>query len=776
LKKQNILILLILLTWQLALPQSIRVNGFIRATGSDEPLPYATCYNAQTGIGVAANEWGYFSISVPSGTVELEASYAGFLKQRVTHVVTCDTLIVIHLAPFALAEVEVRAKQTPFHTQSMAGKITLPLATLEAVPTFLGQADVIKAITYLPGVSTGKDGSTTLLIRGGNRDQNLVLIDGCPVFNVSHLAGFFSLFNTNAIQHVDLYKNSYPARFGGKASSVLDIRMREGNREKLTGEASVGIISSGFLLEGPIKNDRTSFLLSGRISNLYLIQHQARQDYKKNDRGEYTDYHFWDVNAKVNHRINSTDRVFLNLFTGGDLMKFHQKSAIKEQTSMADYDYRSYSIRNLASTLGYQKVIGNNVFLSLSAYTSMYDYTDQSESNQTYNGISNIFRTGLSTSIREFGLQANASYQHGYNHTLRMGLKHSVTPLLGGQFNNTSYTPRTGESLDSTFGTHGMVYPVMHAIYLEDEWSITPAITLHSGLRYSAWLFNNHTHHMVDPRIAIRIKQTDNLSYSLGYSLSHQPLHGVVSMSYPMDREIWIPATDKLLPQKVQQVSAGVYGLIDRLGLECSVDVFYKLMYNLLEFRERPNEWNLTPTLEDLITGNGMGEVYGTELLLEKRHPKFIASAAYTLSWNNRQFKEINLGRTYPSDYDRRHDLNLLLNITPSSNLSYGVLFALQTGTPVTLPSGYYGGQPLIPNFWVHDRINDHRLPLYHRLDVTMKRSWDNKRNRKKHLALNIFNVYARKNAAVIHMSDNGSVIQESYMSIIPSLTFTYEF
>lgn len=753
--------------------QSLTLSVFVRAKLSEEPLPYATCIDKLSGKGFVCNEQGFFSFTTLNNNINLQISYVGYNKYDISINLKKDSLIFIYLDPFELDEVEIKINKTPFYTLSMSGKVTIPLENINLIPPFMGEKDVIKALTFLPGVSFGREGYSTLLVRGGNRDQNLILLDGCPIFNVNHLGGFISLFNTNAIQHVDLYKNSFPARFGGKTSSVLDIRMKEGNREKIKGEITTGILSTGALIEGPIINKKTTIIASFRTSYLYLLQHFARQDYKNNNQGSYTDYNFYDVNAKISHSITESSKLFLNFYTGGDYFSSNEKTIRSSQSS---FEINGYNINNLASTIGYQFVANKKYYYTISLFSSSYRLASKYESvlQQTQNTDSII--STLKTSIGETGVQFSLNFQpKEHVHNIRIGAKMSTSPMLPGVFTYSEKLYPGASSFSYTYGLNKVVYPMTLAFFVEDEWNITEYATLNSGLRGSIWRTESFTTQMLEPRFSIRLGNQSNGAFNLGYSLSQQPIHGVVSMNYGLEREIWLPSSKNLLPQTAHQLSGGIYLKSESYNTDYSLETFYKKMNNLLDFGSIGSEQNISNSLEDVVYKNGIGEVYGLEFLVEKRSDFFYSSLSYTISKSTRQFPELNSGKSFASDFDRLHDLCLLVNYTPSKNVSYGLLFVLQSGTPTTLPSGYFPGNNGFPGYFIYSGLNTHRLPPYHRVDFSMKRTWDNKRGRKKIINLNVYNVYARINPVYIFI-DNEVIVKKSYFRIIPSVSYTYEF
>ncbi len=749
--------------------------GYVRDARTDEALPYSTCHNVSAGTGVTANEHGFFSLSVPQGYVQLEVSYVGYTSMLVPLLARVDTLLILRLHSRAIDSVVVRSQATPFHTQSLAGKVTLSQEVIRATPTFMGERDILKTAAYLPGVSLGHEGYAAVMIRGGNRDQNLILLDGSPIFNTTHMGGFISLFNSNAIQHVDVYKGGFPARFGGRASSVLDIRMREGSRERVRGEASLGILSAGVLVEGPLHDGRSSFLLAARNSHLYLLQHSARQEVKRTGTGEYTNYNFFDVNAKFNHRLDDKRRVFLNFYTGGDHFRSIYKWTTEQGRSSGD-DGCNYG--NLAGTLGYNQTIGPGLNLSVSLYGSRYNL--HFFGNEDYQQALTVWRnqTDLKTGISEVGLNVVADITPlESKHTFKVGAQAAQSIINPAVYSMETFTSTEGLRQSGTSEMLGRATPRQLAFFVENRWQATPSVLIHSGLRASRWQAGSYAQALLEPRLTMRWRGHEPLAFGLGYSRTHQPIHGLMSPMLELERDFWIPASGRYKPQMADQVYAGIYYIIPWIDADLTLEGFYRSMSNLLELRPMPNPAQMLFTnFEDIIVSDGEGEVYGMEILLERRHEMLFTAVAYTLSWNNRRFAQLNGGRPFPSHFDRRHDIALLINYKPRRNLSYGAKFVVHTGAPINLPIGYYPGNAVFPGYYFYGDINAHRLPLYHRLDLSMRRTWDRRNGRQHHLSLDVFNAYARINPTYISINYSGQFEKNSMFRIIPSVTYTFEF
>jgi hypothetical protein len=761
-------------------PQKVVIYGYIRDVNSGEPLPYSTCLIRGTGHGVAANDAGYYNIKANKGTLLLEASYVGYRTLVVELYAHRDTTLNFLLEPMELAEVQVSAQRQSLLIQSLSGKVTVPLQNIQAVPAFGGEADILKSLTYLPGVTGGRDGYSTLLVRGGNPDQNLMLLDGCPVFNVSHLGGFVSLFNPIAVKHVDLYKNSYPSQYGGRASSVLDVKLRDGSKEKVKGELFLGILSSGFLVEGPLIKGKSSFLISARTSNFYFLNANNRRELKETGQGNSLDYIFYDINARFNSELDKKTKIYFSIYSGGDyidhqLIETGQK--INNQIIWKEEALTKSSISNQALTLGVNRVIGTNLYGNFYSYLSLYNQNDIIEKNDIDIPIIIENKTDKRNGIAKYGIASRFDYQTPLsNLKLTFGFDLGSYSIIPDNYRvyRSIVIDEYSNIIDTTFGGNLKSSPLDFSIFVDNTYNVTKKLLVKGGIRFNYFVNNHFRFTDLEPRLSIRYLPTTNHAFGISYSIVNQYIHGITTRDDFIEKMLWFSASDEFAPQKANQYSASLNGVSNWQNFDYGVEIFYKKMNNLPDIYGVSYR-NLSVFAENRVISGGIGDAYGLEIHIQKQTPIFLTAFAYTLSQSKRQIKEINSGEVYPSDFDRLHDFSWLMQFHYSEKISYGFMFIAHSGTPFSLPVGRVRDNPFTYSYNVFDGVNSHRMPIYHRLDVSVKRNWDTRFGRKKYIAVSIFNTYAKINPTSV-VIENGKFKKKSYLTIVPSVSFHYEF
>ena len=798
-------------------PKQVTVSGFVRDKRSAESLIGASVYEAHSRVGTASNNFGFFSLTLPPGDITIRSSYIGYTShQHILNGLERDTVLAIELEPSAsLQEVVITGqsndKQSVLSTQM--GALEINQQTIRSTPVMFGEADIIKTLQLTPGVSAGTEGTAGMYVRGGNVDENLFLIDGNPVYQINHIGGIFSAFNPEAISGMDFFKSGFPSRYGGRLSSVVDVHTKEGNMKEYHGSASIGLISGNLNFEGPIIKDRTSFNIGLRRTWLDVLSAPAvaiaNKITKKDGTRLRARYAFHDLNLKVNHIFNDRSRMYLSLYNGNDVLK-GGSTDFPDQDSDNNYNYDSdVSLRwgNIMATAGWTYVFNNRLFGKVSGVFTRYhsrlrntehdvvgnegdeDYSDSFRENETNTGIT------------DFGLRTSFDYMPASAHHIRFGgdyLVHRFHPEY-----NRSVAYEKNEETSVEIGqefANDLLWGHEAGVYAEDDWTLSSAVRLNAGLRFSLFNVQGKTYTGLEPRVSLRWLLDDNLSFKASYSRMNQYVHLISNSFISLPTDAWMPVTRKLKPLISDQVSAGFYYNLNK-EYNFSVEGYYKTLDNLLEYRDGHT---FTPSFvnwEDKLTA-GEGRSYGAEFMVRKETGRTTGWVGYGLSWSDRQFDELNQGARYPARFDNRHKLNIVVmhKISPKVELSAAwsyasgnhVTLSLEnyyengTGSPTNNDNHYVGASESIDYY---EGRNNYQLPAYHRLDLGIKIYRPKKKGRMGIWTVSIYNVYSRMNPFMIYKSDKtvpdpGSSYGKNVpvfktigiMPIIPSISYTYKF
>lgn len=798
-------------------PKQVTVSGFVRDKRSAESLIGASVYEAHSRVGTASNNFGFFSLTLPPGNITIRSSYIGYTShQHILNGLERDTVLTIELEPSAsLEEVVITGqsndKQSVLSTQM--GALEINQQTIRSTPVMFGEADIIKTLQLTPGVSAGTEGTAGMYVRGGNVDENLFLIDGNPVYQINHIGGIFSAFNPEAISGMDFFKSGFPSRYGGRLSSVVDVHTKEGNMKEYHGSASIGLISGNLNFEGPIIKDRTSFNIGLRRTWLDVLSAPAvaiaNKITKKDGTRLRARYAFHDLNLKVNHIFNDRSRMYLSLYNGNDVLK-GGSTDFPDQDSDNNYNYDSdVSLRwgNIMATAGWTYVFNNRLFGKVSGVFTRYhsrlrntehdvvgnegdeDYSDSFRENETNTGIT------------DFGLRTSFDYLPASAHHIRFGgdyLVHRFHPEY-----NRSVAYEKNEETSVEIGqefANDLLWGHEAGVYAEDDWTLSSAVRLNAGLRFSLFNVQGKTYTGLEPRVSLRWLLDDNLSFKASYSRMNQYVHLISNSFISLPTDAWMPVTRKLKPLISDQVSAGFYYNLNK-EYNFSVEGYYKTLDNLLEYRDGHT---FTPSFvnwEDKLTA-GEGRSYGAEFMVRKETGRTTGWVGYGLSWSDRQFDELNQGARYPARFDNRHKLNIVVmhKISPKVELSAAwsyasgnhVTLSLEnyyengTGSPTNNDNRYMGASESIDYY---EGRNNYQLPAYHRLDLGIKIYRPKKKGRMGIWTVSIYNVYSRMNPFMIYKSDKtvpdpGSSYGKNVpvfktigiMPIIPSISYTYKF
>jgi hypothetical protein len=768
-------------------PKKITLAGTIREKGTGEVLIGAHIRLQETPFGTVSNAYGYYSLSVPEGEYSQAVTYLGFKGVLKALFLGRDTTVDIDMedATLEMKEVEIfsgdEATVTPV---ILLNEVRFSSHDLSEMPGFAGDIDVIKSLQVIPGINSFGDGSSFFFVRGGNSDQNLFMIDEAPIYNPSHLFGFFSVLSPDAINEVKAYKGDFPAQYGGRLSSVIDIKGREGNMKRFGFSGNVGPYASYLSVEGPIVKEKSSFLLSGRISTLDWLPYvmTSLDPYK---------IRFYDINAKVNLRVNPNNRLFMTFFTGNDNFSGFNTSAIS-----------TYGIRwnNLAGTIRWNHLFNRKLFSNTTASISRYQY---------YLFISQELNEYWQSSIANLSLKSDFTWFLNPDNTLRSGLEVSSHWTDPGNVNAEGVSDDirkvpTYQSMEYVFyvsneqtvGTH---FRFRYGLRLPVWQDIGPTTVYAFGVNYevidSSGFSNLQSYDAFfspEPRISVQYSPVPAFSVKAAYTRNTQFMQVLSNSATPFTSlEVWVPSGPNVKPQKVDQVSLGCSGSVFKRKLMLSADGFYKYYTDHLDYRDHANLLN-NPYIEGELRF-GKAWSCGLELMVRKPAGKLTGWIAYTYSRAYTQTPGVNDGNTYPASYDRPHDLTFNLAWNPTRRWSVAANWIVMSGGAITTPVGfYYVNGYSVPLYG--DKNND-RLPPYHRLDLSLEYKLNKPERRYQHsVVLTIYNAYGRLNPYTVSfnkfMDDQGEFVVPgtqdgtytlvptaiSVAGIIPSINYQFKF
>lgn len=764
--------------------QQFTVSGFIKDSTNGESLPGATVQVLHSTNGVHTNNYGFYSITLPAGNYILLYSFLGYESKALALNLDANTTQHLQLYPrsYQAKEVVISDKRKDANVKSTdMGRVELTAMEVKKLPALMGEVDVLKALQLMPGVQAAGEGNAGFYVRGGGADQNLILLDEAPVYNTGHLFGFFSVFNADAIRGTTLIKGGMPANYGGRLSSVADIAMKEGNSKNFQGEGGIGLISSRLSFQGPLKKDKASFIVSGRRTYIDVIT----KPFINNTSYKGSGYYFYDLNVKMNYIFSDKDRIYLSGYLGKDVFSFNNQD-------------RSFDVKipwgNTTATLRWNHVFNRKLFANTSLIYNDYKFQ--------FSALQNNFDIRLSSGISDMNLKTDFDYYVHVKHHIRFGgnyIYHTFTPsTISGQQDSTRFSP------ENVFKK----YAHEAALYIMDDWEISPRLQLNVGLRYSGFMqigpytryyrdaAGNKTdstvyrrwqpisrHGGFEPRFILRWSWNDISSVKASVTRNYQFIHLVSNAGTTLPTDVWVPSTYLVQPQISWQYSAGYFRNFGNNVYEASAEVYYKSLQHQIEYKE-----GYTPTFndpeQDFVFGKG--EAYGLELFVNKRKGRFTGWLGYTLAWTWREFPALNDGKRYPAKYDRRHDLALVGTYELNKRWTVSGVFIYGTGNTTTLPEKFYFIEgTLVQGF---GSINSYRMDAYHRMDLSAIYTPVSKKPNKRvkgSWTFSVYNVYSRKNPYFIYFDQEGSAIdgtlkvsakQVSLFPVLPSVTYNFKF
>lgn len=771
--------------------QKFTLSGYVEDAATGEKLIAANLYDARSQSGSVSNTYGFYSLTLPKDSVEVTFSYIGYQPQTFRLALDRNIELIVRLeSMLELEEVVVTATAngSRIEEETQMSKIDLPVEQIKKVPALLGETDVLKTIQLLPGVQSGGEGQNGLYVRGGSPDQNLILLDGVPIYNVSHVLGIFSVFNADAIKTVTLTKGGFPARYGGRLSSVIEINMKEGNMQEFHGEGSIGTITSKLTLEGPIWEDKTSFLISGRRTyvDLFMAPFLASNN---NSSGENVDLdlYFYDLNAKINHKFNEQHRLYLSGYFGADVFGTTITDNLDGSSFGGGIDWG-----NIISAARWNYKISPKLFKNTTFTYSRYNIDIFTEFKENQNGFDSRFQAKYFSGIEDLGLKTDFDFVPDPDHYIRFGAAatyHTYKPgALALEFADQDF------NLDTLVGSQNE-YSVEYSAYVEDDIRLGN-LKANIGLHASAFQVNNTFYTSLQPRIGLNYLLPGEVALKGSFTTMTQYINLLTSEALSLPTDLWVPSTDKIKPQQSWQVALGAAKTLwDEY--EFSVEGYYKEMDNVISFKEGASFlFGLENDWEEKVT-QGRGDSYGLEVFFQKKKGKLTGWLGYTLSWNNRQFDEINGGKKFPFRYDRRHDISLVTSYELNDKVHFNAAWIYGTGNAVTLP--VYRYQVREPDNFTPDwanyvnvesqsNKNAFRMSDYHRLDLSVefikkRPNWERK------WVISIYNTYNHNNPYFIYpdteitVDGNGNVLEESrvfkevsILPIIPSVSYQFKF
>lgn len=774
--------------------ETYTVSGYIKSAEDGESLIGATVSaRSLPAKGTSTNIYGFYSLTLPAGEYDLVYSYIGFQPRALNIQLTKNQTMDVELnrKEIQLQEVVITERRSEDHVQDVnMSREALKIEKIKSLPALFGEVDILKTVQLLPGIHSAGEGTTGLFVRGGSADQNLVLLDEAIVYNPSHFLGFFSVFNPDAIKNLEVYKGGIPARYGGRLSSILDIQMKEGNNKKLRLSGGIGSISSRLTVEGPLKKDESSFILSGRrtYADMFL-------KISDNEAINNSTLYFYDFSAKANYKLNDHNKLFISGYFGRD------KFGAAEEFGL--------NWGNATATIRWNHLFSEQLFLNTSVIYSNFDYgfdLDMDAAKFTWNA-----------NLKEYNLKMNFTYFSNPENTVDFGYQTTFH-----KFEPAKIIPRGDTNFEQLLLDNK--HALEHAVYVGNSQQINDKLSLEYGLRYSLFqqigpgtvyeyeegkpyddetitnileydlLENIRYYHGPEPRFSARYLLTSGSSLKASYNRMRQYLQiaSNATAGLPIDR--WIPADRYVKPLIGDQIALGYFRNLRQNTIETSVELYYKWMQNVIDFKSG-SDILLNNNIETEIS-TGKGWAYGAEFMLKKNTGRTTGWISYTLSRTRRQVDGINGGLPYHARYDRTHDLAIVATYQLSSRLSVSGNWVYATGTAVSLPAGRYQINGLSVPYYDPFKRNAYRMPDYHRLDLSAVLEGKNKKNRRwqSSWSFSVYNAYARKNAFAItfeHVVNNdpdydredGPVITKeakavkTYLfSIIPAVTYNFKF
>lgn len=794
------LILFLILICNLAFAQNkYTFSGYVKDKSTGEEIIGAGIYITEIKSGVSTNTYGFFSITLPEGEYNISLQYAGYHKFTKKIILKEDKRLNLEITPLdiQLEEFTVIDKNNNDNTQSTdMGKIEMDMEQVKVLPAFMGEVDILKTIQLMPGVQSAGEGNTGFYVRGGGPDQNLILLDEATVYNASHLFGFFSVFNADAIKNVNMIKGGMPANYGGRLASVLDITMKDGNNKEWHGEGGIGLIASRLTIEGPLKKDTSSLIISARRTYIDVLTKPFIPD---TAAFSGSGYYFYDINTKFNYKFSDKDRLYLSGYFGRDVFNYNNNN-------------NGFNVRipwgNATGSLRWNHLFSDKLFVNTTAIFSDYNFAFEATQSQ--------FNFKLVSGIRDWNFKTDFSYFPSPRHNVKFGLNyvfHKFTP---------SSVSAKADDVEFDLGDVQNMFAHETAAYILDEFDVTENVKINLGFRLSSFAFvGDFTRYIKgnivsqdstieyskgdliknywgpEPRFSLRYSINDSSSIKVGAVHNYQYIHLASLSSTSMPTDVWFPSTDIVKPQINTQASVGYFRNFKKNKYEASVELYYKDMNNLIEYREGAlPEDNVKDNVDNQLVF-GKGYSYGAEFFFKKRLGDLTGWVGYTWSKTMRKFDDIQED-WFPAKYDRRHDLSVVGSYKLNDRWTFGAAFVYATGSAITLPIGWYTYEG--EGMYEYGPKNSIRMRAYHRADISAtlygktykqitdpetKEEIDVKKKFQSNWNFSVYNVYNRANPYFLYINQEGSFSQGnlnisakqvSLFPVLPSVTWNFKF
>jgi len=777
---KTIYLIIFLFCFTTVYSQNYYISGYVQDKLTGEKLLNANVYIENLSIGTVTNNYGYYNISVKKAdTINISVSFIGYSTQKELIVVSGNKIVNFYLETNnQLNEVVISATK-PIEQRNEMGVAQISMKQIETLPAIGGEPDLMKIYQLMPGVKNGNEGSSGLYVRGGSYDENMVLLDDVPLYYVNHLGGLISVFNTDAINSTTLIKGGFPARYGGRLSSVIDVRMKDGNLNENHGNFSIGVIDTKFSFEGPIIKNKSSFIISIRgipWEILYRPLTILALD------GLSIGYNYYDANMKWNTKINTKNQIFFSFYSGDDNIV----SSIKDMFSSKNKNGNN-TIRwgNFLTALRWNHIFASNFFCNTTLSYTRYRFLNSFfiDDKDLNNTTSQQFKTSINDlmlkSVFEYNINSSYKLKFGYNSII-----HSFNPGMSAfKLNENNET-----KIDSTYSYKKYKVPE-NIVFLENEFNLSKFFSANIGIHFSDYYIQKTNFYSIQPRILLNFNFSNYFSIKTSYSEMEQYVHLLSSNTIALPMDIWIPSTKNIKPSDSRQISLGFYKTIKKNLLELSIESYYKTSDNLISYKEGASFKGVVDDWENKIELSGIGKSYGIEIMLQKKQGKTTGWIAYTISKSERTFENINLGKPFPYKYDRRHDVSVVLMHNFNKNIDISATWVYGSGYPYTLAVSQYGIESMssefynnnsveTPEIFIYSNRNQFRMRAYHKLDLGVNFR-KQKKNGERTISLSIYNVYNRQNPYYYYtkvVNNEVKLFQKSFFPIIPSISYSFKF
>lgn len=788
-----------------AFAQSYTLSGTISDEATGETLIGATVMDTRSGKGTVTNVNGRYSLTLKNDSVNLRVTFVGYEPQYHNFALQKNTKRNFVLkSSVELNEVVITAERLSDRRSSQMSAIDVPVEQLKAVPVLFGEADIVKALQLMPGVQSGSEGNSGMYVRGGGPDENLFLLDGVPLYNVNHLGGFFSAFNSDAVKNVTLYKGSFPARFGGRLSSVLDVATNNGNDKEIHGNGSIGFISAKINVEGPIVKERTTFNFSARRTYADILLQPLVKRLSTDESGKTklsAGYYFYDLNAKLTHKFSDRSRLYGSFYFGSDYVY----GRVKTVSSLNEDEYMNINNRwgNLVGALRWNYEINSKLFLNATASYTQYSnniklgiekvaFISNTEQNSTISGDYN-------SGIRDATVRLDFDYTPAPEHNVKFGslfTRHWFIPEVTSVSIDYYDQVQMNHAYNKDTSINNASVPANEIdVFAEDDWAISDAFKVNYGLHFSGFKVQNTFYPSLQPRVSARLMLSEDLSVKVGYAFMTQYMHLLSTTNISLPTDLWVPATDHIAPMKSHQVAAGIFYSKSKIA-DFSIEGYYKRMSDIIEYKDGASFFGLSSDWEDLVV-TGDGYSYGVEFLAQRSIGNLTGWLGYTLSRTMHVFdrpgQQLNHGDPFPAKYDRRHDISIVLSYKFNDRCDISATWVFSSGNAATLATNHYPRAYENPDDYQYegsvresvalvDGRNNFRMPDYHRMDVSAN---FHRKFKKCHRTINIsvYNLYNKKNPYMIYKSKeytykgySSALVQLSLFPILPSIAYTLYF